>query len=318
MDRLFTHARPLFITLTALFSFGCQSTYKSDAEYKQEALTSSPQLTAKYARSIMNNHAKINLADDFTIGRAEYRNQVFGSIATQQAQLAGKPTFAKFNITLTEDMYEGDFDAFRVPFNSVKLEEKGNTQDYDVTVIMTSGLWAEHTSTYMNFAKWNELALKGVTIASLSSTKEIDAENTKNEKTSYFYNLRTPTGIYLPEHANGEYFSTDKRENAQWLDHFFRIGNAGYVRGLEQYVRATPNEAKSLVGKEATAIISILAVFEVGKTGQIVVIGNPINSLLLDPDGHESSGHIEKLYFWDDYMEQSMLEFTHTQTTPYL
>lgn len=318
MNRITAYSKPLLIAMTALVSTGCQSTYKSDAEYKQEALTSAPQLTAEYARSVMDKHAKINLSDDFTLGRAEYRNQVFGSIATQQAQLAGNPTFAKFNFTLTEDMYKGDFDAFRVPFSSVKLEEKGNPQDYDVTVIMTSGLWAEHTSKSMNFAKWNELALKGVTIASLSSTKEVDAENTKNEKTSYFYNLRSPMGIYLPEHSNGEYFSTDKRENAEWLDQFFRIGNAGYVRGLEQYVKASADEAKTLVGKEVTAIISILAVFEVGKTGQIVVIGNPINSLLLDPNGYESSGHIEKLYFWDDYMTESMLDFTNTKTTPYL
>lgn len=318
MNRITGYSKPLLIAITALISTGCQSTYKSDAEYKQEALTSAPQLTAEYARSVMDKHAKINLEYDFTQGRAEYRNQVFGSIATQQAQLAGNPTFAKFNITLTEDMYKGDFDAFRVPFSSVKLEEEGNPQDYDVTVIMTNGLWVEHTSKSMNYAVWNELALKGVTIASLSSIDEVDAENTRDKSTSYFYNLRSPMGIYLPENKNGEYFSTDKRTNALWLDHFFRIGNAGQVRGLEQYVKASGDEAKTMVGKEVTAIISILAVFEVGKTGQLVVIANPINSLLLDPNGYESSGHIEKLYHWDDWMTDSMLDFTNTQTTPYL
>lgn len=288
------------MAIITLASSGCQSTYKSDAEYRQEAITSAPLLTQQYARSIMDKHTPINLATDFTQGKADYRRQVFGSIATQQAQLAGTPTFVKFKINLTTQMYNGDVGAFIIPFNSVQLEEKGTPQDFDVTVIMTSGLWVEHTSKSMNYATWNESALKGIAIAAMSSAKEVDRANTEDEKTSHFYNLRSPNGIYLPEHENDEYFSTNKRSNAKWLDHYLRVGNNNKTQELTQYVKASPTEAKTIIGKDVTAIISVLAVFEVGKTGQLIVIGNPINSLLLDTNGRKSSGHIEKLYHWND------------------
>jgi hypothetical protein len=312
------YTKTLVLVASAILSSGCQSTYKSDSDYKQEALSNAPLLTQSYAQNLIDSHQAIKLSTDFTQGHNEYRRQVFGSIATQQAQLAGTPTFARFKVKLTQSMYKGDIDAFVVPFNTVQINEKGDLQDFKVTVIMTNNLWADHYSKSMNYATWNEMALKGITIASLSDKQEVDRMHADDPKMRLFYNLRTPVGIYLPEHSNDEYFSTDKRTNSEWLDHFFRKGGNDSERGLTQFIKANSEEAKSLVGKDVTAIISVLSVFKVGKTGQYIVIGNPMNSLLLDNNGRESSGHIEKMYHWSDLMEESMLRFDKTNTVPYM
>lgn len=298
--------------VTALVTTGCQS-ITTDSELQQSAAINASNLNKTNVERVLDTHSKINLERDFSTGQIEYQNQVFGSIALQQAQLAGKPVYVKFPITLTETMYDGDLRAFIVPLTDLQLDNLGTEQDYSLSVILSDKLWAKDHSNTMNRATWSQIALKTVAIAELSNPDNVDSANSADKYKRGFYNLRAGREYYLPGN-DGEYFTQDKKSNVELVDAIFKGSQRNIYASPTLWVDAEPSEASQYVGKEVTAVIALAAVFQIQKTKQYIVVGHTHNKFLVGDKGQLFSGEISNRYHYEEWMAESFLNFENIET----
>ncbi|TKF82296.1 hypothetical protein FCV62_00860 [Vibrio kanaloae] len=302
----------LTFVVSTLITTGCQS-ITTESELQQSATVNASNLNESFVERVIDTHSKINLEHDFTIGQIEYQNQVYGSIALQQAQLAGKPVYFKFPITLTKAMYDGDLKAFIVPVTDLQLDDLGSEQEYGLSVILSDKLWVKDHSNTMNRATWSKIALKTIAISELSSANNVDGANSGDKIKGDFYNLRAGREYFLPN-SEGEFFTQDEKSNVELVDTIFKGSQSNIYASPTLWVDAYPNEASQYVGKKVTAVIALAAVFQIQKTKQYVVVGHTRNNFLVGDNGQLLSGEISNRYHYSEWMAESILDFENIET----
>lgn len=295
---------------------GCQST----AERTQLNIVNAVPFNRLNAEHIIVTTSRTDLHEEPLQGNREYLDQVYFTTALQMAQLAGDPQFMSMPITLTPELYNGDAGGFFIALDTPWLVSKGalNHEEMEVAVLSTNNLWNSHTSKTMDLAAYNRMIANAIALAGIANPEKTDkqqqleigslqprrffygysdnVEQNLNELTSVIFGKRGMLDRLNPNDYSGP--NADTYHNTSRLAFFLPRDKA---------------QAQTMLNKIYTIVFMPDAVFEIKKTGQLVVLANGREGSLLDENGQRVAGIANPSYFYHDDMlnkERDLPHFT--------
>ncbi|ANU36271.1 hypothetical protein [Vibrio scophthalmi] len=314
---MYTKAITLALTLALT---ACQSTTSEN----YEVAISAQDLNKENVKSLIEQTSKVNLAEDDFQGNVQYLDQVYYSVAKQMVELVTKPHHLSLPVVLTTQMYDGDAGGFFVVLDSQWLIEQGAIEDnLDVAVFSTNNLWNSDYSDSVDRATYNRLILGGIAVAG------IDAPYSKKQKMLLDLPLNMQKIGVQPN-----FYMEDKVENIEGfgeliINHSIHYGKFDYrdyygstrarTKKAVFFIQAEAEEARNLVGQQYHIVFMPGAVFEIEKTGQLVVVALQQYSMLTDPNNRPLTHSLfdaKPFYVW--YGSDFEKDFTSKRTERFI
>lgn len=329
----------VMIMLAALSLTACKSTYE---EHREVALAAQP-VTNAVVQDIIDNTTPINLEEDQFQGEQQYVDQALYSAARQIIDLQMEPRYLSLEVTLTPEMYNGDWGRFVVALDSQWLLEKGaiDIPLDELAILSTNNLYNSHTSDDIHFSKYNRQILRGMAVAAIDTpisdlyTKTRGMRGGKNPFTDKQKNLTwldfmgftddVEKNVYLmssliTEHNyNGQHVGFSHHNARPKFDpvKFVRKNYADTKRAAT-LIKADAEQAREMIGKKYHFVFLPGAAFEIKTTGQKILIAQTQYTILTNDEFYpvkRRGADMTPLYRW--YGDDAE-DFTAEHTKPFI
>lgn len=312
----------MIILLAALSLTACKSTY----DVNREAALAAKPITNAVVQDIIDNTTPINIEEDQFQGEQEYVDQALYSAARQIIDLQMEPRYLSLEVTLTPEMYNGDWNAFAVALDSQWLLEKGAIDKplEDFAILSTNNLYNSHTSDHITYGKYNRQILRGMAVAAIDTPiSDLYAQTRgmrggknplteKQDKLTWLdfmgftddveKNVYLMSSLITQHNRYGRHVGFSHHKARPTFD---PVKNArksyADTKRAATFIKADAVQAREMIGNKYYFVFVPGAAFEIKTTGQKIVIAQTKYTTFTDENLQPirlNGGKIKPSYYW--------------------